>query len=402
MLGVYVGRQPIYDQQLLVSGYELLFRDYNTDTANFTDGDLATSQVILNTFMEIGIERLVGNGMAFINLTRGFILEKFPLPMLQGRVVLEVLEDIPVDTKLISALHDLRDLGYQIALDDVVQPEKVAQLLDVVDIVKLDFIQLDLARLNEYIPFLRKHDVRLVAEKVETLDIFDLCKSYDFEYYQGFFLCRPNVIEGHRIPVARFNILRLLSKLLNPDLEIREIEQIIRQDVALSYKLLRLINSVFFGRPMHIKSIRQALTMLGILQIRNWASLLFLSRIDDKPAELVITAMVRARMCENLANCSKIKDADSGFAVGLFSVLDALLDMPIDEILDSLPLDDSIRNALLFEEGCLGKVLHCTLAYERGDFDEAICPDASPDLVRDAYLTAIDWANSVKSLLEMG
>ncbi|MBN1291762.1 MAG: HDOD domain-containing protein [Candidatus Latescibacteria bacterium] len=401
MLGVYVGRQPIYNQELLVSGYELLFRDCNTDKANIKDHDLATSQVILNTFMEIGIERLVGNGMAFINLTRGFIIEKFPLPMLQGRVVLEILENIPIDKKLITALYDLRDLGYQLALDDVVQPEKVSLLLDVVDIVKLDLIQTDLSRLHEYVSFLRKYNVQLVAEKVETLDMFDLCKGYGFEFYQGFFLCRPNVIEGYRIPAARFNILRLLSKLLNPDLEIREIEQIIRQDVSLSYKLLRLINSVFYGRPMHIKSIRQALTMLGILQIRNWASLLFLSRIDDKPAELVITAMVRARMCEILANEIKIEDADSGFAVGLFSVLDALLDLPIEEILESLPLADSIQMALLHEEGSLGKVLHCTLAYERGDFDEALCPGSNPDITREAYLTSIDWANSIKSLLEM-
>ena len=400
MLGVYVGRQPIYDRELMVAGYELLFRDYKAEKANFVDGDLATSQVILNTFMEIGIERLVGNGMAFINLTRGFILEKFPLPMLHGRVVLEILEDIPIDSDLVNALHGLRESGYQIAIDDVVHPDRVSDILDVADIVKLDLINIDLSRLQEYVSFLRKYDVKLVAEKVETLDVFDLCKSLDFELYQGFFLCRPNIVEGYRIPAARFNILRLLSRLLSPDLEIREVEQIIRQDVSLSYKLLRLINSVYYGRPMNVKSIRQALTLLGILQIRNWASLLFLSKIDDKPRELLITAMIRGRMCEILAGAIKYENEDTGFTVGLFSVLDALLDMPLDEILTSLPLFDDIKRALLSHDGRLGAVLHCVLAYEHGNWDEAGLPGVDPETTRDAYLEAIDWANSIKSLLE--
>ena len=400
MLGVYVGRQPIYDRELMVAGYELLFRDYNAEKANFVDGDLATSQVILNTFMEIGIERLVGNGMAFINLTRGFILEKFPLPLLHGRVVLEILEDIPIDSDLVNALHNLRESGYQIAIDDVVYPDRVSDILDVADIVKLDLINIDLSRLQEYVSFLRKYDVKLVAEKVETLDVFDLCKSLDFELYQGFFLCRPNIVEGYRIPAARFNILRLLSRLLSPDLEIREVEQIIRQDVSLSYKLLRLINSVYYGRPMNVKSIRQALTLLGILQIRNWASLLFLSKIDDKPRELLVTAMIRGRMCEILAGAIKYENEDTGFTVGLFSVLDALLDMPLDEILASLPLFDDIKRALLSHDGRLGAVLHCVLAYEHGDWDDAGLPGVDPETTRDAYLQAIDWANSIKSLLE--
>jgi len=400
MLGVYIGRQPVYDRELMVAGYELLFRDSNTDKAHIVDGDLATSQVIINTFMEIGIERLVGNGMAFINLTRSFILEKFPLPMLQGRVVLEILEDIEIDSVLISALHDLRESGYQIAIDDVVHPDRVMDILDIADIVKFDLIKTDLSHLQEYVSILRKHDIKFVAEKVETLDIFDLCKSLGFDYYQGFFLCRPNIVEGHRIPAARFNILRLLSKLLSPDLEIREVEQIIRQDVSLSYKLLRLINSVYYGKPMNIKSIRHALTMLGIIQIRNWASLLFLSKIDDKPPELLIIAMLRAKMCEILARSMKHGDEDTAFTIGLFSVLDALLDLPLDEVLESLSLLEEVERALLYHDGRMGTVLHCVIAYERGNWDEACLHGVDTETIRDAYLEAIDWANSIKSLLE--
>lgn len=400
MLGVYVGRQPVYDRELMVTGYELLFRDSNADKANFVDGDLATSQVIINTFLEIGIERLVGKGMAFINLTRGFILEKFPLPLLQGRVVLEILEDIEIDRELISALHEIRESGYKIAIDDVVHPDRVMDILDIVDIVKFDLIKTDLSHLQEYVSILHEHEIKLVAEKVETLDMFDLCKNLGFDYYQGFFLCRPNIVEGHRIPAARFNILRLLSKLLSPDLEIREVEQIIRQDVSLSYKLLRLINSVYYGKPMNIKSIRHALTMLGIIQIRNWASLLFLSKIDDKPPELLIIAMVRAKMCEILARAMKYDDEDTAFTIGLFSVLDALLDLPLDEVLESLSLLDEVERALIYHDGRLGAILHCVFAYERGNWDEACLPDVDTETIRDAYLEAIDWANSIKSLLE--
>lgn len=264
MLEIFVGRQPIYDRQLKVVGYELLFRSYEADHAEFVDGDRATSQVILNTFTEIGLERLVGNGLAFINLTRSFILGEYPPPLAKHRVVLEILEKIPVDKELIEALRVLSARGYQLALDDVVDPHDVGQLLDIADFVKLDLAAVERGRLEEHVTTLRQRKVKLLAEKVETQDVFELCRDLGFDYFQGYFLCRPNVVRGQRMPATRLAIMRLLAKLQVPDIEFGRLEEIVRHDISLSYKLLRLINSAFYARPTEIKSIRQALTLLGI------------------------------------------------------------------------------------------------------------------------------------------
>ena len=399
MLEAFVGRQPIYNRQLKVVGYELLFRAYETDHAEFVDGDRATSQVMLDTFMEIGLERLAGDGLAFINLTRSFIAGKYPLPLPQDRAVLEVTESITVDKELIDAVRVLSKRGYQIALDDVVNPDDVVPLLDIADIVKVDLIDVERDRLEQYVEILRQHDLKLLAEKVETPDDFDLCNSLGFDYFQGYFLCKPNVVRGHRVPVTRLAILLLLAKLQAPDIEFRELEEIVRQDISLSYKLLRLINSAFYAIPKKIESIRQALTLLGIKQVQAWMSLLFLLRIDDKPHELIVTAMVRAKMCELLALASKEHNAETYFMVGLFSVLDALLDLPLDEVLTSLPLSDEIGSALLRHEGRLGAVLRCVLAYEKGAWEDVRCHGLGPGVIRDVYLESLDWAAAVSSLL---
>lgn len=399
MLEVFVGRQPIYNQQLKVIGYELLFRSYRSETAEFLNGDSATSQLILNTFMEIGLEQLVGGGLAFINLTRSFFLEKLPLPLLEDRVVIEVLENITIDDEFVEAVQFLSDRGYQIALDDVVNPDDVEPLLDIADIVKVDLVDIDRSRLEEYVNVFHKHKLKLLAEKIETHDEFELCKNLGFHYFQGFFFSKPKVISGHKMPESRLAILRLLSKLHTPGIEFKEMEDLISQDVSLSYKLLRLINSSFYARPKKIKSIRHALTFLGIRQIKDWVSLLSLAKVDDKPRELMNTAMVRAKMSEILALALKMKNAETGFTVGLFSVLDALLDLPLKEVIRLLPLSDDITSALLEHKGKFGEVLHCVLAYEHGEWEEAKCPGLEPDAIRDAYLESVNWTNNVASLL---
>ena len=400
MLDVFVGRQPIFDRELDVVGYELLFRSHGSDKADFVDGDRATSDVILNTFMEIGLDRLAGNGLAFINLTRDFILEKYPIPpLLSDRVVLEVLEDVKVDQEVVNALRALSSRGYKIALDDVARPEDIGPLLEVADIVKLDLAAVEQSRLGEYVDILRRHDVKLLAEKVETADVFDLCKRHGFDYFQGYFLCRPNVVSGHRMPAARLTVLRVLAKLSAPDMEFQELEQILQQDVSLSYKLLRVINSAFYAIPTKIESIRQALTLLGMRQIRSWTSLLLLSKIDDKPLELMVTAVVRAKMCELLATTLKERRPEIYFMVGLFSVLDALMEVRLEEALALLPLSEEIVSALLRYEGRLGSVLHCVLAYERGDWGAVRYPGIEPEVICDSYLESLDWANELRSLL---
>ena len=269
-----------------------------------------------------------------------------------------------------------------------------------ISIVKLDLIRIDRSTLRQTTAFLLRNEIEILAEKVETQEEFDQCKLLGCKYFQGYFLNRPQTITGRRIPESKLTILRLLSEIQKPDLEFRALETIISYDVSLSYKLIRLINSVFYGTRKNIGSLMQALTMLGLRQIKMWVSLIFLSRIEDKPRELLVTAMVRAKMSELLAGMLKYRDADAGFTVGLFSVLDALLDMPLEEILASLPLSQDINDALLKREGRFGAILKIIIAYEKGDWNEIARLQVPKEKVVLAYLESIDWATSVG--LELG
>jgi EAL and modified HD-GYP domain-containing signal transduction protein len=401
MHDIFVGRQPIYNRQLDVFAYELLFRSGEGNQAHITDGDWATSQVVLNTFMEIGLETMVGHKLAFINLTRDFILQDYSPVFPAARVVLEVLEDVTVDAALLAAVGSLSAQGYTIALDDFIYHESLQPLVEIADIVKVDILALDRTALQEHVTLLRQFDVKLLAEKVETQDDFKYCKDLGFDYFQGYFFCKPEVVKGQRIPGNRLVILELLAKLQDPEVDFRKLEDVVSRDVSLSYKLLRVINSAFYSLPRKVDSLHQALLILGTKFITSWVSLCILAGIDDKPHELMVTAMVRAKMCELLAKALGYQSQEAYFIVGLFSALDALMDSPMQEVLESLPLSDEITAALLDYEGTLGAVLRRVLAYERGNWDKAHYPGLDSGTITDTYLEAIAWANATDGQLAM-
>jgi EAL and modified HD-GYP domain-containing signal transduction protein len=363
------------------------------------NGNQATSQVILNTFMEIGLDTIVGEKRAFINLTRDFFLQEYSAVFPAKRVVLEVLEDIPVDAALLAAVRRLSGQGYTIALDDFVYHERLRPLVELADIVKVDVLAMDRKTLCEHSVLLRQHNVRLLAEKVETREVFKFCKALGFDYFQGYFFCKPEVIKGQRVPANRLATLQLLARLRDPDVEFRELETLMSRDVALSYKLLRLVNSAFYSLPRKVDSLRQALSLLGTKFLTTWVSLLILAGFDDKPLELMVTAMVRAKMCELLAQALGRSDTDTFFTVGLFSALDALMDSSMEEILKSLPLSDDLAAALLRHEGRLGSALACVLAYERGNWPAVVCPGLDNAAITGAYLHAITWAAKTSATL---
>lgn len=393
MLDVFVGRQPIYNSDLEVFAYELLFRSSIKNYAEFDDADRATSQVILNTFMEIGLEKIVGEKMAFINLTRTLILGSHLSSLPQTRIGLEILENIHIDEPVIESIRKLSEQGYIIVLDDFVYHDELLPLVKMADIVKLDILALGRANVQRHADILQKHKVKMLAEKVETRDDFEFCKRLGFNYFQGYFFCRPNVVTGRRIPVTRLAMLQVLSKLQDPATDLQELEAIINQDAALSYKLLRCINSSLYNLPTKVESIQQALVILGQEGIKAWINLIVLSSIDDKPRELLHIALVRAKMCELLATALMHANKDAFFTVGLFSVLDALLDQPLLEILESLPVSDASAAALLRQEGIMGAALHCVLAYERGDWDNVNYPGLAHEQITHAYLGAVSWAD---------
>jgi EAL and modified HD-GYP domain-containing signal transduction protein len=398
---LFACRQPIFDRRLNVIGYELLYRSYAADQAQFTDGDRATTQVILNAFAEFGLEAMVGNRKAFINLTRNFILDRYPIPFPAQHMVLEVLEGITIDDTLLRFLYTLSQRGFQIALDDVASPTSLKPLLNLADIIKVDLLATDRSRLTENVRFLRQYRAKLLAEKVETQRDLDLCKRLGFDYFQGYFLCRPNIIRGRAILPARLVILRLVSKLLDPEIDYGKLEEIIAQDVTLSYKLLRLVNSASFGIPMKINSIRQAMAFLGIDQLRGWLTLFLMSDTADKPRELTILALTRAKMCELLARACRMADSETYFLVGLFSVLDALMDLPIEQVLSTLRLSDAICAALMEGYGPMGSALGCTLNYERAAWDQVGFLNLDPGRIRDIYLETLGWVAGIEKTLEL-
>lgn len=394
MPDVFVGRQPIFDQALDVVAYELLFRSNATNWADITDGEYATSQVVHNAFMEIGLESLVGSKRAFINLTRDFILQDYTAVFPADRVVLEVLENIVVDAELIEAIRALSHQGYMIALDDFVFDEHLRPLVEVADIIKVDVLTLERSALRQQVVRLRQYDVKLLAEKVETRDDLAYCQELGFDYFQGYFLCEPDIVTGQRSPANCLAVLRLLAKLQEAETTLDQLEAIIRQDVSLSFKLLRLVN-VDPSLPHQIDSIHQALLRLGTKFITSWASLIMLADIGDKPHELMVTAMIRGKMCELLADSQRLPDRERFFTVGLFSVLDAMLDSPMTDIVASLPLTEDVAQALLSHEGVLGTTLRSVLAYERSNWETIRELGFDRWVVGEAYVQALVWASAV-------
>ena len=395
MSEIYIGRQPIYDRKLGVYAYELLFRADSDNSAKFTDGDQATSDVIVNTFLEIGLDNIVGDRLAFINLTRAFFVGEHTISLPRDRVVLELLEDIEADEEVVNSVKRLSEQGYSIALDDFIYHESLQPLVQLADIVKIDIMAMSRDEIREHVEALRQHPLRLVAEKVETQEEHDYCMELGFDYFQGYFLAQPKVIRGRRLPNNRLAILKLLSRLQDPEISSKQLEELIAQDVAFSYRILRYVNSASYAPPRKIESIHQAVVRLGLQTIRSWTALLAMSQVDNKPTELVVTAMIRGKMAEQMARALDAEQPDSFFTVGLFSALDALMDNSMEEILTQLPLADHIAQALLHKGGGLhGEVLNCVLAYERGEWENLGCSQLGTHRLRTCYLEAVQWANT--------
>jgi len=400
MLDSFIARQPIFDPMLTVIGYDLLYSSYDADNPIFVDDNVSTSHLIVDTFMDIGFEQLVDDKLAFIRLSHSFLLQKPRLPLPQSTVVIEVLCNTPPEKELVAAIRHLTENGYQVALDNVVNPDHTAPLAGIAPIVKINIAEVDMNKLKFLCWGFKKQRFRMSADWITSRDIFDQCRSLGFEYFQGDFLTKPNVVRGHSVPETSTTIIRLLSKLQSPKTEFGELEEIISQDVSLSYKFLRLINSSFFSFPRKIGSIRQGLTLLGMNEILNWASLLYILRVEDKPHELMVIALFRAKMCELILEATKEPLSESAFTVGLFSVLDALLDIPMEEVVTMLPLSDEVTAALLKREGALGAALQCVFASERGKWKEIKYPGLAIGTIKKAYLESIDWTRSLYKILK--
>jgi c-di-GMP phosphodiesterase len=395
---VYLARQPIFDAQLGIYAYEVLFRSSSVNRADIEDANRSTSIVLLNAFVEIGLDRLVGKHKAFVNFTRDFLVGKFPLPLATDRLVVEILEDVEIDETLVAGVKALVEQGYTLALDDIVYRDALKPLLEIAHIVKVDLPQIPREKLPSHVERLRKYPVRLLAEKVETEEEFEYCKSLGFELFQGYFLSRPQMVRSARPRTNQMAVLQLLARSSDPEVSIDELERLVNCDPALSYKLLRYINSLKFALPRRIQSLHQAIVLLGIDGIRTLVMLVALAGVSAKSNVTLTNAIIRARLCEHLGKLRHERDANAYFTAGLLSSLDAVLDLPITEVLDSLPLSDELRDAVLHHAGPIGEAVRTVIAQERGDWSQIGFAGLEPFEVRAAYLAAISetdamWSN---------
>jgi EAL and modified HD-GYP domain-containing signal transduction protein len=390
----FVGRQPIFDRQMEVFGYELLYREGTGNSANIMDGDEATARVMVNSFLELGIDQIAGNAQAFLNLTANFFLGQHYEVLPTKKVILEVLESIEPTPSVLQSLIQARQHGYQIALDDFVVRESHRALLNHADYVKVDVLVLTNEELKEQVAMLQEYPVRLLAEKVEDQGMYEQCLALGFEYFQGYFFCQPQILEGVSLSSNRMAVVLLLAKLQDPLIELHDLEELVINDVALSVKLLRYVNSASVGLPRSVDSISQAIGLVGTERMRQWAALLVLAQTGDKPSELMRVALIRAHMCEALCPLYGMPPGQ-GFTVGLFSILDAYFDCDMHQLLADLPLAPEILAALLKREGELGIILEGMLAYERGEWEQCAAQTVEPGRLNSVYWESVEWANGV-------
>ena len=398
---IFIGRQPIFDRDLNLFAYELLYRNSEENSATVTDQSQSTSEVIINLVTNFGFDVVTGGHTAFINLSKDFLTGKKPLPLPHDKVVLEVLEDIIVDQELIDGLKKLSSENYTIALDDFVYSEEWEPVLPLVDYIKVEIPLLSNDEIKSHVAQLKKYGVKLLAEKVETEAEYDFLHECGFDYFQGYFLARPKVLSGKTIPPNKLTMILLLSDLNNTAIEIDKLTETISNDVSLCYKILRYINSAHYALPRNVSSIREAITYVGMNELRRWASLITMSNLSaqsTQASEMMQQTIIRANMCEQIAEHRGVSDTQVYFSVGLLSTLDALLGLPMEEILTALPLSDEMLEALASYDGDVGKVLKCAVAYENADWEEANRIDLSATQLRDCFFNALSRSNNSLSM----
>jgi c-di-GMP-related signal transduction protein len=396
----FVARQPILTKDEKVFGYELLFRDGVENFFCSSDPE-AASRSTLDTSMLMGLDLLCDGRRAFINCTREMLLKDYVTLVPSNQTVVEILETVPPDDLVMAACQRLKEAGYMIALDDFAIDDPRAPLTEVADIIKVDLKRTTPAECAAMIKRYGPWRCRMLAEKVETREEFVAASKAGFVYFQGYFFRRPEVLATHEVPANRINYVRMLQTVSKPELDPREIEDAIKSEASLCYRLLRYLNSAVFGFANEIHSVRHALAMLGEREVRRWVRLVVtLAAGQGKSSELVLSALVRARFCELLS--PKIQHGESDlFLLGLLSMMDAILEIPMPEVLDRVPIDQETKALLLGGTGRLRPLYQLMLARESGDWQNTAELSKSLHLsdgeVAEAYWSAMQWARQVSA-----
>jgi len=403
---VFIARQPIFDLKHNVFAYELLYRK---SEINFFDqsvgSDVATSILIMNSYYTFGINNLVGDGMAFINFDKHLIESEIPMLLDSKKIVVELLEDIVPTGRFLTKVAKLKENGYTIAIDDYVESYMHDDLVELSDIIKIDFLANSEAEIIRVVDRWKPKGKILLAEKVETQEIFEWAKNLGFHLFQGYYFSKPILMKGKGVKTSPFQYIKVLQELGELEPDYKKISGIIETDVSLTYKLLKLVNSKF-SSIKKITSIHHALTILGIDSFRKWFSLAMVQTLSqEKPSELLKVSMTRAKFMESLAINSELKPfANQAMLIGLLSSIDGLLEKPMDLVLNELPLSEDVKSTLLLLPSRFSKIYALVLLFEKGEFEKALLLNQTNCLcsiaIADYYYEAVHWAEELFLLMQ--
>jgi EAL and modified HD-GYP domain-containing signal transduction protein len=402
----FIARQPILTRERGLYAYELLFR---SGIQNFCDAKNPedASASMFDTSLLIGLPTLTAGTRAFINCPKDFLVQGFVSLFPRDVVVVELLETLEPDAEVVDVCRNLKELGYLLALDDFVDTPEWALLVELADFIKVDFRLTTRREQQAMVSRYAGRGIRMLAEKVETHEEFAIAMRMGYSLFQGYFFCRPEIIQHRSIPASKLAYLQLLQESAAHEFNMKSLAAKIKREPSLTYKLFRYLNSAAFGFRAEIHSVTQALSLLGEQEIRKWISVVTMGVLaDGKPDELMTVPLVRGRFCELLAPLAGLADqANDLFLLGLLSVVDAVLEQPLDVILEELPVRTEIKEALLEQDVTYRDVLDIATAIERADWDKVAALTAKfrmqEDVISGLYASALDWATELRKVTKL-
>ena len=397
----YIARQPIVDLDQNLVGYELLFRDGKSNKFPDICPDQATSNILTNNHLNLGIEKITGNNTAFINFHADALIKNFPTFLDPKKVVIEILEDVPISDALFEACQSLKDKGFRIALDDHDFDPKWERFFPLIDIIKVDVLELSVLEISRYIRKLINYDITLLAEKVETKELFEKLKLLGFTLFQGYFFARPEMMKQKKTSTGKQAILELIHHASTKEMDFKKVSETFSKDPGLTYKLLRFINSPIYGQNQEITSLKHALAYIGELELKKFISLLALSDLSTgKCTELLRFSLIRARFCEIISE--KLEDDNNppkAFLTGILSLIDGILDQQINTVFDIIPVHNDIKDALLNKNNYLKHYLTLAKLTELGDWKKssllAFKLSLNPTDICEAHHLATEWTDGM-------
>lgn len=398
-MDIFIARQGIYDINNNVIAYELLYRDSLKNNFNpLVEENEATYSVIQN-ISSFGLDNLTDNKKAFVNFTEELIKENMATLLPNNKVIIEILENVKPTSDIIENLIKLKKLGYVIALDDIDDFKSILNFIGIVDIVKVDF-RLTNREIRKNIEFVcKKYNIDLLAEKIETKEELEEAKKLGYKYFQGYYYSKPSIFLGKDLSVKNTSIFMLLPELLKEEFDIDKVESIMKNDIALTYKFLKFINSAYFNFLQEVKSIKQAIVLIGRDELKKWLSIITFVSMSPENNEYAKNIIIRAKLCEEIAREIKYKEEAYAFMVGLFSNIHMMIEKDIEYVVKTLPLNVEVKDALLGNENILKNILDMTIAYENIDKEEILRLSEKINIDRnklvELYYKSIEWSDKI-------